>query len=202
MDLTRVKGMGVLLAEFGTMRYNIYLKRCFFMWNRKPSASTNMALGGVLAALSVIFMGLGGLIPIATYVCPVIVMLILQLVLKLCGKRTAWAWYFAVAILSAFISPDKEAAFFFVFLGYYPLIKPWIEQKKLAFLLKIVYFNISVAVLYWLLISLLGMRGLEEEFAAVGKLVGIVLIILGNITFFMLDFILTRGIKRRQKHGK
>ena len=30
----------------------------------------NMALGGVMAALAVVIMCMGGLIPLATYVCP------------------------------------------------------------------------------------------------------------------------------------
>ena len=36
------------------------------MWNRKQTPASSMALGGVLAAASVVIMGLGGLIPIAT----------------------------------------------------------------------------------------------------------------------------------------
>ena len=33
--------------------------------------SKQIALGGVMAALAVTIMSLGGLIPVATYVCPV-----------------------------------------------------------------------------------------------------------------------------------
>ena len=69
-----------------------------------------MALGGVLAALAVVIMALGTLIPVATYVCPVLCMLLLQAVNKLCGSRVAWAWYGAVAILSMLLAPDKEKA--------------------------------------------------------------------------------------------
>ena len=59
-----------------------------------------MALGGVMAALAVVIMSMGTLIPIATYSCPVLCALLLQLVLKTCGSRIAWAWYGAVTILS------------------------------------------------------------------------------------------------------
>ena len=77
------------------------------MWNRKSTPAANMALGGVFAALSLVIMGLGGMIPVATYVCPVMIMVLLQIVLTLCGSRIAWAWYGAVAILSLLISPYK-----------------------------------------------------------------------------------------------
>ena len=81
-----------------------------------------------MAALAVVIMSLGTLIPVATFVCPVLCMLILQLVLKLCGSRIAWAWYGAVAILSLLMAPDKEAAAVFLFLGYYPVVKPRMDS--------------------------------------------------------------------------
>ena len=37
-----------------------------------------MAMGGVFAALAVVVMNLGGLIPVATYVCPTICMVLLS----------------------------------------------------------------------------------------------------------------------------
>ena len=45
------------------------------------------ALGGVMAALAVVIMCLGGMIPLATFVCPVLCMLLLQFVFRLCGRR-------------------------------------------------------------------------------------------------------------------
>ena len=89
-----------------------------------------MALGGMLAALAVVMMSLGTIIPVATYVCPMLCALLLQGVLKTCGSRVAWAWYGAVALLSVLLAPDKEAAGVFVFLGYYPIVKPALDRKK------------------------------------------------------------------------
>ena len=50
-----------------------------------------MALGGVLAALAVVVMSLGGLIPVATFVCPMLCMILLRFVCQLCGNRIGWA---------------------------------------------------------------------------------------------------------------
>ena len=89
----------------------------------KRTGAGGIALGGLLAAMAVVVMGLGGLIPVATYVCPIICTMFLAVFRKLCGNRLAWAWYGVVAILSALFSPDKEAVAVYVFLGYYPILK-------------------------------------------------------------------------------
>ena len=158
-----------------------------------------MALGGVLAAVSVVIMGLGGMIPVATYVCPVTVMLVEQIVLKLCGIKIAWAWYGAVAILSLLMCPDKEAAFVFLFLGYYPILKPKMDSSRLPWLRKGLFFNLSILVLYWLLLHIMGMDALQEEFKEMGTVLILILLLLGNLTFFMLDTILGRRLRRRKK---
>ena len=157
-----------------------------------------MALGGMLAALAVVMMSLGTIIPVATYVCPMLCALLLQGVLKTCGSRVAWAWYGAVALLSVLLAPDKEAAGVFVFLGYYPIVKPALDRKKGKWLWKGLLFNGSVCLLYFLLLRLLGLKQLTQEWSdmSVGMLA--VLLILGNVTFFLLDRLLGMGRFRRK----
>ena len=163
----------------------------------RKSFSKEIALGGMMAALAVVIMSLGGMIPLATFVCPMLCILLLQFVARTCGSRIAWAWYGAVALLSLLLGPDKEAAAVFVFLGYYPIVKPWIERQKLSLLLKLVFFNAAVLLMYWLLMNLFGMAELSREFEEAGVLMTGITLVLGNITFFMLDFILSRGLRRR-----
>lgn len=166
---------------------------------RKRTPAGAMALGGVLAAAAIVVMGLGGMIPVATYVCPVICMLVLQVVLKLCGSRVAWAWYGAVAILGLLIAPDKEAAAVFLFLGYYPIVKPKLEKMKWPWVWKLLLFNTSVLVLYWLLLHLFGMEALAEEFSQMNGLMVGILLVLGNVTFWLLDFLLAMRPRRRRR---
>lgn len=165
--------------------------------NRKTPAS-RMALGGMLAALAVVIMSLGGLIPVATYVSPMLCAVLLQMVLLSCGARVAWAWYGAVALLAALLSPDKEAAAVFVFLGYYPIVKPKLDRTRPAWLWKGVLFNCSIGVMYFLLLRLLGMAELGEEFAEFGIVMLLVLLAMGNVTFFLLDRLLGMGKYRRR----
>ena len=156
-----------------------------------------MALGGVLGALAVVIMCLGTLIPVGTYACPMVCAMVLQMVLKTCGTRIAWAWYGAVALLGLLLAPDKEAAAVFVFLGYYPIVKPKLDRKKLPWLWKGLLFNASVLALYWLLLRLFGMEQLVSEFRELGAAMTAVLLILGNVTFFLLDKLL--GMKPRKR---
>jgi len=151
-----------------------------------------MALGGVMAALAVTIMAMGGLIPVATYVCPMLCMLILTIVLRICGRNVAWAWYGAVAVLSLLLGPDKEAAAVFAFLGYYPIVKPRLDGSKLSWLWKGLLFNGAILTMYWLLMHLLGMEQLMEEFTELGKWMLLILLILGNVTFGLLDKILEK----------
>lgn len=165
------------------------------------NASKNMALGGVLAALAVVIMCLGGLIPLATYTCPMLCCLLLKFVFQSCGNRIGWSWYGAVAILSLLMGPDKEAAAVFVFFGYYPLVKPKLERMKLGWILKALLFNASVFIMYTLLIHLFGMAQVAAEFQEMGKILLIVTLALGNVTFFLLDRLLGMKLRRRRGHG-
>lgn len=150
-----------------------------------------VALGGILAALAVVIMTFGCIIPIATYVCPVLCSVLLCFVLEFCGNRFSWAWYIAVSILGMLLSPDKEAAAVFVALGYYPILKPKIDKCRLRWLWKVLLFNGVTILLYILLIHLFGMQYIASEFQELGKIGLIVTLILGNASFIMLDRAIT-----------
>ena len=155
-----------------------------------------MALGGIFAALAVVIMNMGTLIPVATYACPVLCTMLLQMVLKTCGARIAWAWYGAVAILSVLMAPDKEAVAVFAAIGYYPIVKPKLDSSKGKWLWKTLLFNASILSMYWLLMHLLGLEQVTAEFSDLGTVMTAVLLILGNVTFFLLDHLLGRKLKR------
>lgn len=164
----------------------------------RRNGAKGVALGGILAAMAVVIMSLGGLIPSATFVCPMMCCLILQVVRLSCGDRIGWAWYGAVAILGVLLSPDKEAAAVFVFLGYYPLIKPIFEKSRLQWLWKLLYFNVVILVMYWLLIHMFGMAQLASEWEELGLILTGVMLVLGNVTFLMLDAVLSKRLRRRR----
>ena len=165
---------------------------------RRKGAAQAMALGGILAAQAIVIMCMGGMIPVATYVCPMLCMLLLAVVLRLCGERVAWAWYGAVSILGLLMGPDKEAAAVFVFLGYYPILKPRLDGMKLKWLWKLLLFNCAIGIMYVLLIRLFGMDQISAEFQELGTVLTVVMLVMGNLIFYLLDRILDRFGKRKR----
>lgn len=171
-----------------------------WMETHMKKVSRNAAVGGVMAALAVVIMCMGTLVPLATFICPALCILIAHIIVKMCGTKVAWSWYGAVAILSMLLAPDKEAAAVFVFLGYYPIIKPWLERSRFRLLWKGILFNGAVSVMYAFLIFLLGMTETADEFREAGALLSVVTLILGNVTFYLLDILLTR-VGRHKRFG-
>lgn len=163
----------------------------------RRNGAKSIALGGMMAALAVVIMCLGGIIPVATYVCPMLCAVLLALVLRSCGKRIAWAWYAAVSFLVLLLGPDKEAAIVFVFLGYYPIVKPCVDCKRLPFLWKLMIFNVSIAAMYSLMIWLFRLEQVILEFQEFGKTLTLITILMGNAALFMLDVLLARLAVRK-----
>ena len=149
----------------------------------RKTPAARISLGGMLAALAVVIMNLVGIIPVATFVCPMLCMMILTLVLRFCGKRIGWAWYGAVSILSVLMGPDKEAAAIFAFIGYYPLLKPAFDRLKSGALLKFIFFNGVILLMYWLLINLFGLAEIAREYRELGLVMTIFTLVTGNLIF-------------------
>ena len=76
-----------------------------------------MALCGVLAALAVVLLSFGALIPFSTFCCPILAMLCMIPVVEEYGRKSALLFYGAVSVLALLLAPDKEVALLFTFLG-------------------------------------------------------------------------------------
>lgn len=159
-----------------------------FMQN---NLAKKIALGGLLAALAVAIMCLGGMIPLATFICPMLCAIIQYMVLRFCGFKIAWTWFAAVTILSLLLGPDKESALVFCMIGCYPNLKPLFEKSRLRILWKCLFFNTAIALLYGLVMKLLGMDAILSEYEALGMIGMAVTLVLGNVSFFLLDRLLT-----------
>ena len=168
----------------------------------RRNTANPIATGGILAALAVVIMAMGGMIPATTFICPMLCMLLLQLIQKFFQNRVGWAWYGAVAILSLIMSPDKEAAAVFLAIGYYPLMKPAMDRLPLKWLWKALFFNVVILILYWLLMHIFGMAELLQEFEEMGTIMTLVTLLMGNATFFLLDMLLGKDLLKRFKRKK
>lgn len=152
--------------------------------------SRRMALGGVMAALTVVILSLGSLIPLATFVSPLLGMVCLIPLVCRYGPGTALMVYAGAGILSLFLCADKELAFLYVFLGWYPALRPRLEgvaSKVLRGAVKCVLFSAAVAAMYLLLIFLFRMEAVAAEFAEYSAFAVAGLLVLGNVTFLLFD---------------
>lgn len=165
---------------------------------RRDNSAFAVALGGVLAAVAVVIMCLGTLIPVATFVCPMLCILLARVVLDRCGGKIALSWYGVVCLLSLLFAPDKEAAAVFASLGYYPVIKPKLERLPLSWFWKGLLFNAVILLLYWLLMHIFGMAYLLTEFREMGAFMTVVTLILGNVCFFLMDIVLNKRFRFRR----
>ena len=164
--------------------------------NRRSSRQTSsmIAFCGMMVALATVMMFTGRLVPVFTYCAPMIAGVILLPILLEYGKKAAWTAYAAVALITLFVGIDKEAAFFYLFLGYYPIVK-WdidrIKHRPLRVLLKLLVFDVSIVAMYAILGFLLHMDALVEEFSQMGAVLFVAFVVLMNVCLFLYDRLLT-----------
>ena len=155
--------------------------------------SARIALCGLLAALSVVLMLGGGLIPVATYCAPMAAAVLLLPVVFEFGRASAVLTYAAVSLISLMLSADKEAALFYIFIGYYPILK-WdldrVRPRGLRLVLKAAVFNLSIGLMYALLCFVLHIDAITAEFSAMGPALLFAFILGLNACLFIYDKLL------------
>jgi len=154
------------------------------------SRTKKIALTGMLCALAVVIMMMGGLIPLATFCCPLLAGVMLIPVFVECGEKLSWGAYIAIAALGLILCPDKEAALLFAFLGYYPIVRWRIEQKRsrlVRVLVRLAVFNAAVGLMYSISIFVLQMDQLLAEYREMGMALTLCTLLLGNITLLVYD---------------
>lgn len=155
-----------------------------------------MALGGMMTAVAVVIMSLGSIIPVNTYICPVLCILMTRPVLERCGRTIGWCYYIAAALLSLLLAPDREAALVYAFLGYYPMLRPRfgrIRNRALRTSAKLAFFTAAGTVSYGVLLLVMGMAAAMEE----GWLLTAVTVILWDVLFLLVDRLLGVPLRKR-----
>lgn len=166
-----------------------------------------LALAAVSAALAVVLMAFGGVIPLATYAAPLLAMLALIPAVSSCRPSLALLSYAAAALLGLMLVPDREISFLFLFLGYYPVLRPKLQKIRPELLraaVKLFICFAAVGAMYALLIFVFRMDALREEFSFGGMLTVVLFFLLGAVTFLLYDKVLERFtfMYRRRFAGK
>lgn len=158
--------------------------------------SAKTAVGGVIAALSVVLMFLTAIIPSMTYALPAAAGILITIVVIEINKKWAFGVYAAVSFLSILLVADKEAAVMYImFFGYYPILKAVIEghcSKAVSIALKLLVFNVSMVLAF--LISTYVFMIPFEEMEKYGPIAAFGLLAAGNVVFVIFDFALSNLI--------
>lgn len=158
--------------------------------------TSKTTLGGIIAALSVIIMLLT-VIPVMTYVSPMVAGALLIVVVMEMDKKWGYGIFAVVCVLSLLIAADKEAAVLYVmFFGHYPVTKAVIESKiksrALEYAVKFFVFNLTMIVSYLLIIKVLALP--MDDMEQWGKIGWAALLVAGNVIFPIYDITLGKCI--------
>ena len=105
------------------------------------------------------------------------------------GKRYGLLVYFVISAVSLMLLPNKvSVAFYAAVVGYYPVIKLWVEraftQSGLRWAFKFAFFGVAAVASYFI----------TKAFLTIGMPFG-VLTALAAVLFLIYDFCLTIGIR-------
>ena len=167
------------------------------MSNQRHSAhieSARIAMCGMVVALSVVLMLTSSIIPVMTYAAPLLCGVLLIPVMLEYDRKTAWTVFAASALLTLILGFDKELAFFYLFFGYYPIIKWRIERLrsrpwKLA--LKLAVFSVSLILMYVLLGFVIGFGAVMADFEDMGKIMAVAFFLMMLLCLMLFDRLLT-----------
>lgn len=120
------------------------------MRREEKKTTRRLAVSAVLAALGVVLLLLGSFVQVLDLSMAAIASLLAVFAVIEIGGKYPMLIYAVTSVLSLLLLPVKTAALiYFVFAGYYPILKAVLEgrlPKPAAWLLKIVIFCVAVAV--------------------------------------------------------
>ena len=157
--------------------------------------SRRAALCGMMTALGCVMLLLGGAFPAATFAAPALAGLTLLPVFSEYGRRQALAAWIAEAGLALLLSPDKEAALLFAFLGWWPGLKADLDRvrpRPLRAAVKLALFAAAAGLTLLTAVRLLGMEAILREYAEMGRAGTAAFAAAAGITMLLYDTVLAR----------
>jgi hypothetical protein len=160
--------------------------------NLREKRANIVALGGIIAAMSLVLMLLSRLIPFTEMALPALAGVLLISAVLEAGAGWAFVMYIAVGLLSLFFALSNGAALYYIlFFGHYTIIKSFVERipnKPLQWVVKLLIFNVCAVAVYFMMTVFVG---LPEKLFNYGMPVLLVLI---NAVFILYDIALSRLI--------
>lgn len=142
----------------------------------------------MLAALAVVILLLGSLIELLDLSAAAMASLVIMVAVIDLGIGYAAGVYAVAAVLSVLLFPKTATIVFAAFVGYYPIVKVYLDRIKprlLQYTVKLAIFNAFLFGILWLVEQLLGAG---NDWSALG----VPLYVLGNLTFLVFDLAIAR----------
>ena len=175
--------------------------------NGIKKGTMRIAVCGIVAALSLVFMMMTSLIPIGTYALPCLAGILISCIVVEYGYGWAIGVFCVTAVLSTLLAGDKEAVIYFIALfGYYPILKGAFEfkikNKVIQYILKFAVFNAAAIGSFFAATWLLSIP--SDEFTIFGFYVPWIFLIAGNIFFLLYDYAISVFVTQyvRRLRGK
>ena len=131
-----------------------------------------MALGGICSAVCLLLMFSSSFLPMLDYTIP------------------TFAGFMMV------VTPNYEATLLFIlFMGYYPILKYYLDQKKnrlLVWAIKLAVFNVAIVIFFLAFQYIFTSVDMLEGMEMFGKYAVLVLWAAANLFFFIYDYALTQ----------
>lgn len=148
-----------------------------------------LSLAGILSALAVILLLIGSLFQVLDLATAAMAAVVVLVAVAELGCGWAFGIYCTCSVVSLLAVPNKLPAFVFAaFLGYYPVIKVFlnrIKPKFLSYAVRIICFDLFLAATLFFAKELIFIDAEIKQF-------WYLLVILANITFVVFDFALER----------
>ncbi|MBP3916876.1 MULTISPECIES: hypothetical protein [unclassified Clostridium] len=162
----------------------------------------DIALGGILVALTTIVLYATSILPISTLAILTIASALIPVCIIRSNIQTSIFVYISSSLIAFFLVPINISFLYFIFFGIYGIVKFFIERirkEKLEILFKIVFFNIAFIIGFIIMQNVLGINiiaGLEvlmsRFFDTSGRTIAsIILWIVAQPIFLIYDYAMT-----------
>ena len=162
----------------------------------------DIALGGILVALTTIVLYATSILPISTLAILTIASALIPVCIIRSNIQTSVCGYIASSLIAFFLVPINISFLYFIFFGAYGIVKYFVERirkEKIEIVLKLVFFNIVFIVAFIIMQNILGINivaGLEtlvSKFVdtSTSLIASIVLWIVAQPIFLIYDYAMT-----------
>lgn len=159
----------------------------------RANPTRKIAISGMMVALAVAILLMGGVIPAATFAGPALAGLLLVPVFAEGGQKFALGAWLAISALGLILCADKEATLLFAFLGWYPAMK-WKLDARLTGLkgvpVKLLLWNACAGAMAAMIFYVFRMDQVIAEYREMGRAMLVAFILLANVTLLIYDRLL------------